>query len=70
MVKPLFESYNEFNFMVVLLFVFFVLISFIFIIMINLKNRYKQRIEIQTATIPITTLPPMPSYIASGIGLY
>lgn len=74
MAKPLFPSYNEFNFMVVLLFVFFVLISFIFLLMVNAKYRYQDKQQVQQAIInaaaTTTTIPQAPSYVSSGVGLY
>lgn len=39
MQKPIIDSYDEFNFMVVLLFLFFVLMTFIIIIITNFKSR-------------------------------
>jgi len=35
------DTYDDFNFMVVLLFLYFVLVGFIIIIIINAKSKYK-----------------------------
>ena len=35
------DNYDDFNFMVILLFLYFILIGFIIIIIINIKNRVR-----------------------------
>jgi hypothetical protein len=52
------DNYDDFNFMVILLFLFFILISFIIMIITNVKsrNKYNQMNPQQTNQYPQTTL--------------
>ena len=55
------DNYDDFNFMVILLFLFFILISFIIMIITNLKsrNKYNQMNLQQNNQYPQTTLSSM-----------
>ena len=55
------DNYDDFNFMVILLFLFFILISFIILIITNVKARHKyiQLYQLQNNQYPQTTLSSM-----------
>ena len=55
------DNYDDFNFMVILLFLFFILISFIILIIANTKSRHKhnQVYQVQNNQYPQTTLLSM-----------
>jgi hypothetical protein len=65
MAKTLLDSFDEFNFMVVLLFSFFILMSFIIIIIVNFKKRNGNNRNPQTTYYSIGTsnIPQTTSYI-------
>jgi hypothetical protein len=55
------DNYDDFNFMVILLFLFFILMSFIIMIMTNLKtrNKYNKMNPQQNNQYPQTTVSSM-----------
>jgi len=61
------DNYDDFNFMVILLFLFFILLSFIILIITNAKSRYKynQVYQVQNNQYPQTTLSSMYPNITS-----
>jgi len=64
MAKTLLDSFDEFNFMVVLLFVFFIAMSFIIIIIANFKRRSGNNSNPQTTYYNIiSNIPQTTSYI-------
>ena len=57
MSKTVLDNYDDFNFMVILLFLYFILIGFIFIIIINAKERKSDNIQItQSNQYPQSTM--------------
>ena len=55
------DNYDDFNFMVILLFLFFILLSFIIMIITNVKSRrkYEQIYQLQNNQYPQTTISGM-----------
>ena len=61
------DNYDDFNFMVILLFLYFILIGFIFIIIINAKERKSDNIQIiQSNQYPQTTMKQCLPNITKG----
>lgn len=57
----LLDNYDDFNFMVILLFIYFILAGFIIVIIINLKNRKKienAQAALNASQSPLNTLYP------------
>jgi hypothetical protein len=65
MAKTLLDSFDEFNFMVVLLFLFFILISFIILIIVNFKKRngINRNPQMTYYNIATSNIPQNTSYI-------
>ena len=55
------DNYDDFNFMVILLFLYFVLVGFIIIIILNAKNKYNinNTQPVQSNQYPQTTIMPL-----------
>jgi hypothetical protein len=61
MVGTILDNFDDFNFMVILLFLFFVLMGFIIIIIVNVKNNSKYNMQmqyVQSNQYPQTTVMP------------